>query len=127
MATVAAVATVATVAFLVDLEELISEALGDEGYQVHALPLRGDTVSVLGKIRLDAVLIDGYPYTNLPTILKALRDQEVTRALPAVVVTSKQRKDLDAFAPVEHVEMPFDLAEFLAAIRRAVAASPRRA
>ncbi len=45
------------------------------------------------------------------------------KALPAVVVTGELRDDLDAFAPVEQVEMPFDLDVFVAAVRRAVATS----
>jgi len=110
---------VALVAMVPDLEELLTEVLRDASYQVHALPLRGDTVSLLSALRLDAVLVDGYPYTDLPAILKALRDQEATKHLPAVVVTTRQRTDLDAFAPVELVEMPFDLSEFLTVVRRA--------
>jgi CheY-like chemotaxis protein len=113
-------ATVALVACVAELEALLVEALRDAGHQTHALPLRGDTVSVLGKMKLDAVLVDGHPSTDLPAVLGALREQEATRTLPAVVVTARRRKDLAAFERVEMVEMPFDLNAFVAAIRRAV-------
>lgn len=118
--------TVALVAMVAELESVVVEALRDDAFKVHPLPLRGNTVQVLGTLRLDAVLVDGYPFTDLPKVLTALREQEATEALPAIVVTATRRKDLDAFGWVEQVEMPFDLGEFLDAIRRAVEASAKR-
>jgi DNA-binding response OmpR family regulator len=121
--TVIRMATVALVACEPDIERLLADALRDDGHLVHALPLHGGTVSLLAKLRLDAVLLDGHPYTDLPRMLEALREQHATKRLPAVVVTAKERRDLHGLGWVEQIEMPFDLADLLAAIGRAAVAS----
>lgn len=117
--------TVALVACMPDIEELIAEALRDDGILVHSLALHGDTVSVLSKIRLDAVLVDGHPFTDLSVFLKALRAEDGTKDLPAIVVTAGRRASLDNLGWVEQLEMPFDLVALLDAMRRAIARVPR--
>ncbi|HEU5317774.1 MAG TPA: hypothetical protein VFX49_16805, partial [Chloroflexota bacterium] len=87
--------TVALIGFPPDLEGLILEALRSAGYTARAFVLHGDIVPVLGRLRLDALLLDGHPFTNLPALVRAVREQPATAALPIVVITAKLRDDLE--------------------------------
>lgn len=121
-------ATVALLGLSPDLERLVEEALHSAGHAVYTFHMHSDVVPVLGKLRLDVLVVDGHPFTNMGAFVRALRDHPATAHLPALLLTVVRRDDVDLGpGSVRQIDMPFDVDQLLSAIAQATAESPAAA
>ncbi len=113
-------ANVAVLGLPPDLERLTTEALETGAHAVCTFHMHSEVVPVLGKLKLDALIVDGHPFTDMGAFMRALRADPTTTNLPALLLTVRRRDDVEIGpGPGRQIDMPFDLDELLAAINEA--------
>jgi DNA-binding NtrC family response regulator len=105
------------------IRELLKRVLGREGYQVTTTPCSEDAVRLMSIKSFDLAIVDaGYRNSNGCKLMKMVRKASPETAM--VVMTGYPVAEVIRFAQ-EHaqgyLEKPFDLQEFLAAVRSALA------
>jgi DNA-binding response OmpR family regulator len=117
--------TVGLVGLHPDLSSLVAEIFRDEGMSSLPFPLHGETPALLAKVHIDALVVDGHPYSNIVALVDALRQQSATAKTPIVVLTALEQPALHhRHGPVTQVLMPFAVDTFLAAVQAALQRSP---
>jgi hypothetical protein len=121
-------AVVGVAGLVLPVVHVLEAALRDAGHSVARLPLGADTVHTLVHATVDALVLDGHPYVNMPALLEDLRRRDETRSLPVVVVGPTPPGDAPGGAPeAEGIELlgpAFALDDLLAAVDSA-AGQPR--
>jgi CheY-like chemotaxis protein len=101
------------------LRELVVSVLDDEGYAVIGTELPGDATALLGRVRFDLVITDGFSSKPEVELLEAQAVLEAAGATPVALFTA-HRFELDEVRAAgfrDVIEKPFDLETFEQQVR----------
>jgi hypothetical protein len=88
-------------------------------------PLTSETIALLSRVKFDAVIVDGHPFTNMERFLQAIREQPATRGLPVVILVTEPLNVRSVSGPVRVITLPFSLDGVLAAVRELAGPLPQ--
>ena len=106
--------------------DLLVQLLDDEGYATLAAPDGVAALELLAREAADLVLLDVMlPGLDGPGVVRRLREQPRTAAIPVVLMSAARQPGLDGLDHVAFLRKPFDLDQLLAIVARALGrASP---
>lgn len=106
------------------LGEIVGTVLEDDGHSVVTVSLEVSKAAVLSTLRLDLVVMEGYPPEAVVANVRALRARTETADTPIVVLATKALEDLLSRQGLERevheLPMPFDIGQLANEVRRLV-------
>jgi signal transduction histidine kinase/DNA-binding response OmpR family regulator len=123
-------APAATVVLVIDDEasarDLLSRSLGKEGFVVHTAPTGEEGLRLARMLRPDVISLDVLmPGMDGWAVLRALKADHATSAIPVVMVSMVDEKDMGfALGASDYVSKPFDRERLAAVLRKYKCASP---
>ena len=104
--------------------EMVRTALEDEGYRVRLHTTGRDGIAAARRDRPGAIVLDlMLPDLDGQEVLRALKDDPITRAIPVIVMSAvaaslkaDERRDVEAV-----IRKPFELEDLFRALARALA------
>lgn len=110
----------------VEVADILAQGLEEEGFTVHTARHGKQALDLAGRVQPVAITLDlGLPDTSGLDVLRALRADPATRAVPVIAVsaTADQIDPTDFPGMTYLIQKPFYVSDVVAAVREALAAT----